>query len=511
MVLMQFLRMVDIIGYLRLKSVLNILKIRVESSAVYIRRIKSLFSLSKKSHMKKFFSLFVMMSCLFISAVADVRLPSIIGSHMVLQQKSDVKLWGWSSPAEKIVISTSWDTTTYKLTATNGATWAANIKTPAAGGPHTITIKGNNQIVLEDVLIGEVWVCSGQSNMEWSGSQNLPQSLAEAPTATNNQIRFFYVPKSTSNYPQDDVSAKWVVCNPEDMKRFSAVGYFFGKKLNAETGYPVGLINSNWGGTPAEVWTPAEIVNADTELKAAANKITPLAWWPNIEGLTYNAMIYPITNFSIAGAIWYQGESNINAHASYQKLFTSMIDGWRKAWRKQFPFYFVQIAPYSYSNEHINGALLREAQSSAAKHPNTGMVVISDLVDDVKNIHPIEKKEVALRLANYALAETYGVKGLVYKSPVYTSHEIEKGKVRISFENVPTGLMAKGGAPTEFYIAGVDNKFVPANAKIEGKTVVVSSKEVKEPVAVRFGFTNTSIPNLFSAEGLPVNLFRTDK
>ncbi|MFN5421821.1 MAG: sialate O-acetylesterase, partial [bacterium] len=311
--------------------------------------------------MKQLISLLVMMSCYFISAFADVRLPSIIGSHMVLQQKSDVKLWGWSAPAENIVISTSWDTTTYKLTATNGATWSATIKTPAAGGPHTITIKGNNQIVLEDVLIGEVWVCSGQSNMEWSGDQNLPQSLAEAPNATNKQIRFFYVPKSTSDHPQDDVSAKWVVCNPEDMKRFSAVGYFFGKKLNAETGYPVGLINSNWGGTPAEVWTPAEIVNADPELKAAANKITPLAWWPNIEGLTYNAMIYPITNFSIAGAIWYQGESNISAHASYQKLFTSMIDGWRKAWKKQFPFYFVQIAPFAYSDEHINGALLREA------------------------------------------------------------------------------------------------------------------------------------------------------
>lgn len=461
--------------------------------------------------MKKIFSFVALMSILCLSASADVRLPSIIGSHMVLQQKSEVKLWGWSAPAENIVISTSWDTTTYKITATNGATWSATVKTPAAGGPHTITIKGNNQIVLEDVLIGEVWVCSGQSNMEWSGDQNLPQSLAEAPNATNKQIRFFYVPKSTSDNPQDDVTAKWVVCNPEDMKRFSAVGYFFGKKLNAETGYPVGLINSNWGGTPAEVWTPAEIVKADAELKEAASKITPLAWWPNIEGLTYNAMIYPLTNFNIAGAIWYQGESNISAHSSYQKLFTSMIDGWRKAWKKQFPFYFVQIAPFAYSDEHINGALLREAQTKAAHHPNTGMVVVSDLVDNVKDIHPVEKKEVASRLANYALAETYGVKGLVYKSPVYASHQIEKGKIRVNFDNVPTGLISKGGTPTEFYIAGADNKFVPATAKIEGKSVVVSSKEVKEPVAVRFGFTNASIPNLFSTEGLPVNLFRTDK
>ena len=461
--------------------------------------------------MTKIFSLVIILSSLFVSASADVRLPAIIGSHMVLQQQSDVKLWGWSSPAEGITISTSWDTTTYKITATNGATWSTTIKTPAAGGPYTITIKGNNEIILNDVLIGEVWVCSGQSNMEWSGDQNLPQSIAEAPNATNKAIRLFYVPKSTSNNPQDDVSAKWVVCNPEDMKHFSAIGYFFGKKINANTKFPVGMINSNWGGTPAEVWTPSEIVQADAALKAAASKITPLAWWPNIEGVAYNAMIYPLVNFKIAGAIWYQGESNVSAHNTYKKLFTSMIDGWRNAWKNDFPFYFVQIAPFNYSDEHINAAYLRESQTQSALHPKVGMVVVSDLVDNVKDIHPVEKQLVASRLANYALAETYGVKGLAYKSPVYASHQIEKGKIRVSFDNVPTVLISRGGAPTEFYVAGADNKFFPATAKIDGKTVVVSSKEVKDPVAVRFSFNNTAISNLFSAEGLPVNLFRTDK
>jgi sialate O-acetylesterase len=442
---------------------------------------------------------------------AAVRLPSIIGSHMVLQQKSTVKLWGWSGPGENISIKVGWDTTTYKVVGTRGARWVAEIKTPAAGGPYTIRIKGNNEILLEDVLIGEVWVCSGQSNMEWSADQGLPQSKEESPNATNNKIRFFYVPKSTSSTPQDDVSAKWVVCSPEEMLHFSAIGYFFGKQINATTGFPVGLINSNWGGTPAEVWTPEEIITHDPDLLSAAEKLTPAAWWPHVRGEAYNAMIYPITQYSIAGAIWYQGESNVSAHFLYKRLFTTMIESWRKAWGKNFPFYYVQIAPYTYGDTHINGALLREAQTQSASHPKTGMVVISDLVDNVKDIHPKMKKEVAARLANYALAETYAVKGLQYKSPTYKSHTVEKGSIRIQFNDVPSALVSKGAEVTDFFIAGADGIFVPAKAKIEEKTVLVSAKTVKEPVHVRFGFTNTAMPNLFTAEGLPVNLFRTDQ
>jgi len=443
--------------------------------------------------------------------MAAVRLPSIIGSHMVLQQKSKVKLWGWSAPAENITISVSWDTTQYKVTASRGARWVTEINTPAAGGPYTIKIKASNEILLEDVLIGEVWLCGGQSNMEWGGDQGLPQSREEAPNATNTQIRFFYVPKSTSATLQDDVTARWVVCSPQEMIHFSAIGYFFGKQVNQATGFPVGLINSNWGGTPAEVWTPELVVTNDPDLRFAAEKLSPAAWWPHIRGEAYNAMIYPLTNFRIAGALWYQGESNVTTHYAYKRLFTSMIDSWRKAWGNEFPFYYVQIAPYTYGDNHINGAFLREAQTQSASFPKTGMVVISDLVDNIKDIHPKLKKEVAARLANYALGETYGVKGLHYKSPVYASHRVENGTIRVSFDNVPTTLVSKGGEPVDFMIAGADGRFVPAKARIEGKTVVVSSREIKEPVDVRFGFTNTAMPNLFSAEGLPVNLFRTDK
>lgn len=459
----------------------------------------------KKLH----FSALLILSTLI--TFAEVRLPAILGSHMVLQQQSKVKLWGWSAPAEKITISVSWSKSTYEAKGSRGAKWEAEINTPPSGGPYTIKIKGANEIILEDVMIGEVWVCSGQSNMEWSADQGLQQSKDEAPNATNRNIRFFYVPKSTSTTPQDDVRAKWVVCNPEDMRHFSAIGYFFGKQINQLTSHPVGLINSNWGGTPAEVWTPSDIVMNDPDLNKAAEKIPPFDWWPYQAGEAYNAMIYPITNFSIAGVLWYQGESNVDTHYGYKRLFTSMIDGWRKAWNNEFPFYFVQIAPYAYSDAHINGAYLREAQTKASAHPKTGMVVISDLVDNIKDIHPVLKKEVAARLAEYALAETYGLKRGPYKSPVYKSHSIEKAAIRISFDDVPTALVAKGGELTDFQIAGADGNFLPAKARIEGRTVIVYHPSIKEPKDVRFGFTNTAMPNLFSAEGLPVNLFRTDK
>jgi sialate O-acetylesterase len=448
--------------------------------------------------------------CCSADLYSEVRLPAVLGSNMVLQQKSEVKLWGWCSPAERIRVMVDWDTTVYRTTGLRTAKWSVKIKTPAAGGPYKIIINGSNAIVLENVMIGEVWVCSGQSNMEWSGDQNLPQSLEEAPRATNTKIRFFYVPKSTADFPQDDCRASWKVCNPEDMKRFSAVGYFFGKKLQQELSVPIGLINSNWGGTPAEVWTPKEMVENDPALKTAAAKVNVTPWWPVNAGDTYNAMIHPLTNFAIAGALWYQGESNTGTWSTYRSLLTAMITGWRKVWQKDFPFYYVQIAPFSGYGQNNICALLREAQTKSMSYPNTGMVVISDLVDDIKDIHPQNKIDVALRLANWALAETYDKRGFAYKSPIYKSMKAENGKIRIYFDHAESGLTSKGGEPTEFYIAGADKNFLPAVAKIEGSAVVVSHKDVKNPAAVRFGFSNTAMPNLFSKDGLPVNLFRTD-
>ena len=462
--------------------------------------------------MKKWSSLFFLFCTFAIGSHAAVRLPAVICSNMVLQQQSTVKLWGWSAPFEKIVIITSWNNHSDTLKATNNANWQKSIQTPAAGGPYTITIKGSNTpapILLENVLIGEVWVCSGQSNMEFGYYNKIPDVAAELPTCYNPNIRFFAIPKTTASHPQDDCAAKWAVCDSNTLKSFSAVGYFFGKKLNKDLNVPIGLINSNWGGTPAEVWTPDSLVNNDAELKGAAGKLKANGGWPIIPGYAYNAMINPIVNYSIAGTIWYQGESNTDTYGSYAKLFAIMIDSWRKAWGKEFPFYYVEIAPFKYGTPLI-GALLREQQTKVMSQPQTGMVVITDLVADTNNIHPTNKHDVGARLANWALHDTYKKEGFAYKSPTYKSMEVKKGKAYISFDNVPTGLLSTGKIITEIFVAGADQQFYPAEAKIENNQLVVWNKLVKEPVAVRYGFTNTAMGNLFGKEGLPVNPFRTD-
>ncbi|WP_305660231.1 sialate O-acetylesterase [Daejeonella sp.] len=459
--------------------------------------------------MTKRIQLLVLICFTSLSLLANIRLPNIIGSHMVLQQKSSVKLWGWAAPGEKITIKTSWDNTAYQTQASNDAKWLTEIKTPEAGGPYSITLQGNNTIELEDVLIGEVWVCGGQSNMEWSGTQKLPQSLEEAPNARNNKIRLFYVSKSTSAFPQDNLDGKWVVCSPEEMIKFSAIGYFFGKNLNEKMNIPVGLINSNWGGTPAETWTPEYVVNNNNIIKKGAAELKSQPGWPHQTALAYNAMIFPLTNYSIAGAIWYQGESNVRTYYAYEKLFTGMIDAWRQQWNKNFPFFYVQIAPYTYGFKNV-GALLRETQTRAAKHPNTGMVVITDLIPDTTNIHPTPKKEVAKRLSDMALNKTYAYSDISCESPVYSSHIVDKDKIIVQFANASNGLLSKGDQITSFEIAAEDKIFVPAQARIEGSSIIVYNKNIKHPAAVRFAFNNTAIPNLFNKEGLPVNLFRTD-
>lgn len=452
----------------------------------------------------------------FSSVYANIQLPAVLSSNMVLQQQSKVKLWGWSAPGEMIYITTSWDNKTDSVKATRDANWQILVQTPAAGGPYTITFKGQNSlfkeentVTLENVMIGEVWICSGQSNMEMNEQWGLPDVKAELPTCANKSIRFFYIPKRTSATPQDDCNAQWTICDSNTLKSFSAVGYFFGKKLNKDLNVPIGLINANWGGTPAEVWTPAELVNNDPELKAAAAKQQPWDWWPLTPGATFNGMLAPITNFAIAGAIWYQGEGNTAAPYTYSKLLTTMIDAWRKAWNKNIPFYYVQIAPYTYGNNY-NGSIIREQQTEAMQHDNVGMVVTTDLVDDTMDIHPKNKHDVGYRLANWALAETYDKSGIIYKSPLYKSMEIQKEKVVVSFDNIPTGLMAKDKNITALYIAGADKIFYPASAKIDHDKLIVWSKQVSQPVAVRFSFTNAGVGNLFSKEGLPVVPFRTD-
>jgi sialate O-acetylesterase len=440
-----------------------------------------------------------------------VILPSILSSHMVLQQNTKVKFWGKGSPKEVIIIKPSWDTASYTITTDGNAKWSTYINTPAASGPFTIEIKGSNTILLEDILIGEVWLCSGQSNMEMSGnSLKLRESVLESPNATNNKIRFFYVPNSTSTFPQDNIDdARWVVCSPSEMIRFSAIGYFFGKELNKSLSYPIGLIGAYWGGTNAEAWSPNYLIENNNIIKKGLSLATPNPGRPHESSIVYNSMIYPLANFNIAGVIWYQGESNTNSYFAYEKLFRGMIDAWRTVWQKDFPFYFVQIAPYRYKFSNV-GALLREKQNIVSKHPGTGLVVISDLVPDTLDIHPTKKIEVAIRLANLALFNTYQLRHLKPFSPEYSSHIIEKDKFKIFFSHAESGFVWDGEEIKGFEIAGEDRIFYPAEVKFEKNYLVVFNKLIAKPIAVRFGFHNTTVPNLFNKERLPVNLFRTD-
>ena len=455
--------------------------------------------------------LLVLFSCSLLHSVllANIRLPAVLTSNMVLQRNATVKLWGWSEPNERVVITTSWNNRTDSVVANGDAQWSLNIQTTGAGGPYTITFRGENTIELTNVMLGEVWVCSGQSNMEWGGFKGLKEIAEALPSSANKNIRFFHIPKTTSDFPQDNCTGSWQESGPATLNNFSAVAYFFGKHLSETLNIPIGLIHSSWGGTPAEAWTPHADVTGNEVLHKAALKIRESTWWPTKPGKAYNAMIAPLLPFTIAGAIWYQGESNTETYDTYQQLLTTMISRWREKWNKEFPFYYVQIAPYEYEKKNI-GALLREAQANVQAHPNTGMVVVTDLVDDVKDIHPQQKRAVGQRLANYALAETYGKKGITYRSPALKSMQVNKNKATLTFDHAENGFMIRGSKATEWYIAGPDKQFYPADISIRKNMITVSSPRVAAPVAVRFGFSNAAMPNLFSKEGLPVAPFRTD-
>jgi sialate O-acetylesterase len=464
--------------------------------------------------MKKLFLLCFLLAIISCTAelLAAIRLPPIMSSNMVLQQNSQATLWGWSDASERFTIACSWKTTVDSVTAFNSGKWKAKVNTPPAGGPYTITIKGrSNTIVLENILIGEVWICSGQSNMEMSNTQQIKDEL---PNSKNDNIRFFTVAKTTSEYPQDFADGKWVSCNEETLRRFSAAGYFFGKKLHQELNVPIGLIQSAWSGTPVELWEPNEVIERDPVMKEAATKIKEVTYRPNKPGLIYNAMIYPISSYTIAGTIWYQGEGNTPRAYAYEKMFIGMIGAWRKQFQQEFPFYYVQIAPYATYETPYEAALLMEQQTRTLSYPKTGMVVITDLVDNIKSQHPLNKLDVGLRLANIALAENYkkNIPAPVYKNPIYKKMEVNKGKVNLYFDNAPNGFMIKGPEKqaTEFLIAGSDQNFLPAEVEIKKDRIIVSNKQVNNPVAVRFSFSNIGMSNVFNKEGLPIAPFRTD-
>jgi len=452
---------------------------------------------------------FVFFLLISSTMMANVSLPNIFSDNMVLQRNSEVKIWGWASPKEEIKLVSSWNNQEYKTVANNQAKWELWIKTPEAGGPFTISIKGYNEVVLKNILIGEVWLCSGQSNMEMSASWGIDNGEEEAKNATNPNIRFFTVPKLTATSPQNNLLGNWTESTPETMKYFSAIGYFFAKRLREDLkNVPIGLISSNWGGTPAEIWMPEEVVNNDPILLENAKKLNEQEYGPRQPGRAYNAMIYPIVGFKIAGTLWYQGESNVGSLV-YDKTLSALITSWRKEWKDDFPFYYVQIAPFKSGSNNFSNVTVRNSQRKLLKEvPKTGMVLTSDISDTI-DIHPKNKKSVGIRLANLALAETYKTNSNLVNGPLFKDIKIEKNKVIVSFDYAD-GLYFKGKKSNQFEVAGTDGVFVPAEALIKNNQVILTSKKVVSPAKVRFAWGNTTQSDLFNKANLPASCFSSE-
>jgi sialate O-acetylesterase len=466
------------------------------------------------------------------AAQVQIRLPAVIGDGMVLQRESEVWIWGWTEPGEIVHVRANWPNGPVGgARSEEDGVWRFPLSTPPAGGPYTITLTDfeGRSVELNDVLVGEVWLCSGQSNMEMpvgdvgGGYRGVKNSAQELAAANHPRIRLFNVVNATSMVPLRDCKGSWRSCSPESVREFSGTAYFFGRALHEALDVPIGLIEADWGGTPADAWTSeqglraipdyaesvAELAQARAEAASSRPASRP-APKPGTPGVLFNGMIAPLVPYSIRGAIWYQGESNRARAARYRLLFPAMIADWRRAFgRGDFPFYFVQIAPFDYKDPPERSTALREAQLATLAVPNTGMVVTTD-IGNPTDIHPANKQEVGRRLSLWALAKTYGRTNVVCSGPLYRSMKVEGGAIRVSFDYAGGGLTSGGKPLTHFEIAGDDRKFVPAEASIDGATVLVSSPAVAHPVAVRFASGNAPEPNLANQEGLPASPFRTD-
>ena len=478
---------------------------------------------------------------------AQIKLPAIISDNMILQQNAKVALWGWAQPGEKVSITATWSNKSISVTTAASGKWLTYVNTIKAGGPYQLTFKASNSVVVKNILLGEVWLASGQSNMEFFVGKTSSASYTGVinhddvmKDAEHPDIRTIDVPNKVADEPQTDFKGEWKLCSARTVDSFSAVAYFFAKEINKATGFPVGIINSTWGGTPAESWTKRQVLQSDADLNEIlvryqkALDVFPeenekyqatLAKWrqdtSKAKGAApaapmgpthnkspyklYNGMIVPIEPYAIKGVIWYQGESNADRAFQYRKLFPTMISNWRSDWNNsKLPFYFVQISPHRSQNPEI-----RDAQLYVYRHTAyTGIAVTTDNGDSL-DIHPRNKELVGKRLALWALRNEYGKKNIVVSGPLYKSMKIEGNKIRISFD-FDKVLVAKDGELKEFTIAGEDQQFVPANAKIEGNTIVVWNDGVKNPKAVRFAWLNVPHPNLYNGADLPASPFRTD-
>ena len=471
---------------------------------------------------KSVFISLVTFSLLFLQLTkAEVKLPAIVSSNMVLQRNTTVVLWGWADAKEKITIQASWLGDEVKLVTDKEGNWRAELRTTNSKAPQTITIKSKaSDITLDNVLFGEVWLCSGQSNMQQPLKGYLGQptfgSLMATAKSDNHNLRLFSVDRVGSKTPLNDVKkyTAWQQASPETVWEFSAVAYFYGQQLQEILDVPVGMIHTSWGGSKVQAWISKDVMSTYQELNLEEVDITKRT--NQIPTALYNSMIHPLIPYTIKGALWYQGESNRSEPEVYKTLFPAMVKDWRIRWGiGDFPFYYVQIAPFIYGNNEAfqtvdNSAFIREAQLQClALIPNSGMAITMDIGDDYC-IHPPKKKEVADRLLFNALHQTYGYKTIDYAAPVYTSHTVNDSTIILQFKNAETGLFAYNELEG-FEIAGEDKVFYSGNAKImKRNTVVVASDEVPHPVAVRYAWRNWVKGTLYDTNLLPASSFRTD-
>lgn len=455
----------------------------------------------------------LLLICSSLVTTAQTTVGTVFGDGVVLQQQKDIYLWGTDNVDAKIHVVSSWGETSQTTTSTNGK-WKLQLSTPVAGGPHSITIKGSSTIIINDVLIGEVWICSGQSNMQLPLKGGLDGNFIEGGldaivNSKNDRIRFFNVKQNTSLKPLDNLKGKWEKAAPSTAGSFSAVGYFFAQQLEKVLDIPIGIVVAAWGSSTAEAWSDVKTLH-DLGI-TIPNEIAEMP--QKTPTVLYNAMMHPLIGYGIKGVLWYQGEANRRNANEYEKIVNAMVSSWREQWDiGDFPFYYAQIAPFNYGKN--NAAFLREAQlKSSQSLQNAEMVVTLD-IGDCTQIHPSKKREVGKRLSYVALAKDYGISGYDFKSPTLTNYFIEDQEIILTFSN-RIQLNKNVDASENFEIAGTDMVFYPANAVMTSpyhsdQKIRVFSEKVPHPKAVRYGFKNCVFPTLFGRNGLPVSSFRTD-
>lgn len=499
----------------------------------------------------------LILACILSSiALAEVKLSAMFTDNMVMQQNAKAAVWGWADAGEEVTVKASWQKKGKTVKADADGNWMVKVKTPKAGGPYELKVVEKNTITLKNILIGEVWLASGQSNMEmrlgdqgsWNnGVLDWEKELAQAD---NPNLRLYSVRKITANSPVKDCQGQWQLSSGKSVKDFSAVAYFFAQKLQKELNVPVGIINCCWAGTGVQAWMSEGMLQSDPDFKQILKRYKTNyedyqklmvdrskvigdwkkacekakddgkeepkepRWLPPYATGCYNGMLLPVSKYTLKGFIWYQGEGNIWGAYLYRKLLSTMIEGWRDMWGTcDMPFYIVQLANFQANSSkepfQSSWAELRDSQLHVTKTvKNTGVAVTID-VGNPANVHPRNKKPVGQRLALWALKKDYK-KNIPHSGPIYKSMKVKDDSIILKFDNIEKGLLCKGDSLTSFAIASEDEKFVEANAKIVGKTVVISSDKIKNPIAVRYGWQDSPACNLYNSADLPAGPFRTD-